>query len=657
MLNEFTEKINIETITDDASLLNSIRSFLSKHFHKDKNIALTFSIALLQCFIQNNYTGPSTPIDIYDIFSQDLTKKETINSLLIQSLTVLGQCAYELVDDPMYLVLSLLLLEQITEQPTLFGNTVDSDIALPVISSTETPGIIALAHWWRARALLVHLSLLPEATGYQPTVAATILQSIDLAHAVVKDLPATTSEEFKKCIYTIYYLENVKCSLAINHEHLCLPSLTKVMKLTNFQFVLTGARAKRTKFQERAHSSLIILAESSFNPQMPNLSSTKTSSPESFDLNSDLLLEKPQFESIGSEPLDEQIIKKQKIDSSNDQLLEDKLLPLALRQEYIPQSLQIIDPNNQPALSAYDSLQLLLRLYTIRQTSPAKDPLVEEELGALIGRIIYQTTGDRNWTIFSRSLWERSIVETTKAKTLERGLLQMQSLVEELGLKIQTRMIPQNNEEESVVPRLKYIHQLPFIPRWELDATLAEKYMSLGVLKSAVEIYERLQMWCETALCYAAVGDEKKAEELLCKRVRANPNDARAWSILGDIKQDPSLWEKSWDIGKYVNAKNSLGRYYYNPPASSGLTRNYNLTLKHLNDSLRRYPLNFETWYFYGCVALECNKMEVAAEAFSRCVSLDPTHAMAWSNLSAAYVELNKLKEASFQLFKTFHCM
>lgn len=110
-------------------------------------------------------------------------------------------------------------------------------------------------------------------------------------------------------------------------------------------------------------------------------------------------------------------------------------MPLALRQENIPKSLLDLNPNDQPTLSDYDNIQLLLRLYTIKNTTPAKDPLVEEELTALLSRILYQN-GEKNWSIFARSLWERSIIETTKAKTIERGLLQMQSLVEELDLKI-----------------------------------------------------------------------------------------------------------------------------------------------------------------------------------------------------------------------------
>ncbi|QLQ80894.1 hypothetical protein HG537_0E02490 [Torulaspora globosa] len=625
---------------DENDLLVSLREFVDEWFTNNESYALLFAIALLQTFIQNNYTGPLAAGNVQDLlFRQDDVPK-SVGRLAVSLLGSGGQSAYDLVKDPVCLILSLLMLEKLTKRGSSFANDFDTERDTCDISATSTPGLLAIAHWWYARALLARLSLLREPAGSGPAIASSIFSSIDLAHAITKDLPPEASTSLKSDLYTTFYLENVKCSLAINTEHLCLPSLTKVKKLTNFQFVLTGARAKRTKFQQKSFSGLIILAKSS---STTTVQESSDRNPDQIVLESDILLEKPHFEDIGSEPLDEQIVKKQKV-AESDALEEDKLLPVAIRQENIPAELRSLDPNEQPQLTGYDNVQLLLRLYVLRQTSPAKDPLVEEELGAIISRVIYQN-GRKDWTIFSRALWERSIVETCKAKTIERGLLQMQSLVEELGIKIQTRLIPSSHEAENN-ERLRYVHQLPFIPHWELEATLAEKFMSLGVLKSAVEIYERLQMACEAALCYAAVGDEKTAEEILLKRIEQQPKDARAYSILGDIRQDPDLWQKSWEIGKYVNAKNSLGKYYYNPPASSGLSRNYNLTLKHLNDSLRQYPLNFETWYFYGCVGLECGKFDVAAEAFSRCVSLDQTHAMAWSNLSAAYVELDKLKEA-----------
>lgn len=632
-----TSPLFIDENADELQVLQALQGFCTRF--SDAEDGLLFAIALLQTFIQNNYTGPCCLNEIKEIQG---AKQNTLVNLLSSG----GQAAYGLMESPLLLLLSLILFEQITQQPSiLYSDSADEEIEPPVVSPTETPSLLAVAHWWRVRALVTHLSLLSEPSGYQPAIIASLLGSIDLVHAITKYLPEDFPEMTKRNLYTIFYLESVKSSLAINTEHLCLPTLTKAKKLTNFEFVLTGARAIRTKFQQQAHSGLIILAQSSFQSLENEEGEPADTLPENFTLDSDLLLEKTHFESIGNGSLDEQIVKSRKLEGDKGAEEESKPLPVALCQEDIPPHLQALDPNEQPKLSNYDNIQLLLRLYVLRQISPAKNPMVEEELGAVIYRIIHQE-GPKNYSIFSRALWERSVIETLKAKTVERGLLQMQALVEELGLRIRTKLLLHSDNTENPASRLKYIHQLPLIPRWELDALLAEKYMSLGVLKSAVEIYERLHMACEAALCYAAVGDEKQAETIILERISENPEDARAVSILGDIRQDPNLWEQSWEIGKYVNAKNSLARYHYQPPPSSGLTKNLGAVLRHLNDSLRRYPLSFETWYFYGCVGLESGKMELAAEAFSRCVSLDPTHGASWSNLSAAYAELGKLKEA-----------
>lgn len=638
-----------KSFCNGQELFEFLNTELVKHF-PSKSDALLLAVALLQLFVQNNYTGPAASSSAHTVLHESNDSDGKAHALSVCLLSVFGQPAYELCDDAIYLVMSIILLEQITEQQSLFsgGNEGSGVVEIP---ASETPALVACAHWWRARALLVQLSLLPEPSGLQPIVVSSILGSVDLVYAISKELPSHLKSSLEKQLGVIYYLENVKCSLATNTEHLCLPSLTKVQKLTGLQFVLTGARAKRTKYQQEARSGLIILAKSS--PSSTNIEDEKDSlSPESFELNSDVLLERPIFQSIGDEPIDDQIVKRRKFDGEAG-LDEEKLLPVALRQEDIPLDLRELDPNEQPTLTNYDNAQLLLRLYVIRQTSPAQNPLVEEELSAILGRVLYQS-GKKNWTLFSRALWERSVVETTKAKTIERGLLQMQSLVEEMEIKIKTRMLPQGDVNEKVGSnvRMSLIHQLPFMPRWSLDAKLAEKYMSVGILRSAVDIYERLGMLCEAALCHAAVGDEKTAESILAKRIEDNEHDARALSILGDIRQDPNLWLKSWEIGKYVNAKNSLARYYYNPPSSSGLTKDYNACLKHLNESLSLFPLAFDTWYFYGCIGLECGKTDLAAEAFTRCVSLDDTHSLSWSNLSAAYIEQGKLKEAHSCLSK-----
>jgi len=618
------------------------------------------AIALLQSFIQVNYTGPSTSVSSSSLFFPNvdsaILQLDAINCISIE-----GQQAYDLIIDPLFLILSLVLFEKLLDisngysliswNPNVTLEQLSDVTSKQVEKDLLSNPIQASIQWWRARAIQVHLSVLSEPSDILTTIS-TILLNNSVPNALA---PAIDNNvQIQKHIQLIYFLESARGGLQSQTEHLSIPLLSKAKKLSELQLVLSGAKAKRTKFQTKHTASLIILAKSSKVSSIYDMESAEDR-PEGFDLESDVLLEKPKFESLEDLEIEDDgqaNVKRFKYNESNEPIDEEKLLPVAMRKESIPQELQVLDPNNQPILTDLDNIQLLLRMATIRQTTPAQNPLVEEELMALVSRILYATSNDgkrTNWSIFSRALWERSLLETNKAKTVERGILQMTSLVEEVGINVKLRVIPQAEDEGKISPvssRLRFIHQLPLLPQWTMNAKLAEKYMSLGVIKSAIEIYERLQLVCEAALCYAALDDEKTAESLLVERIKTHPQDARAISILGDIKQDPNLWMKAWEISRYSKAKVSLSKYYYNPPANSGLSKNIDLAIQHMYDALTISPLTFENWYFYGCCGLESEQYELASEAFTRCVTLDETSATAWSNLASAFIRQDKLKQA-----------
>ncbi|ODV96287.1 hypothetical protein PACTADRAFT_23552, partial [Pachysolen tannophilus NRRL Y-2460] len=632
------------------------------------NYILILAVVFLQMFIQLNFTGPSIKIDLRN-FNKIINKENDCR--LISLLSSLGQPAYSLIECPILIVLSIKLLEFLNKSPfsLLDHSGVDFKDTESLLAKSnieqnldkENDIFLASVQWWRSRALQVQISLIPE-----PTSTLTSFATLLLNPSVVSTLTNANPPDLAKKLLIIYYLEIARNGLNTLTEALAIPALAKAKKISGLNLVLTGCKAKRTKFQERAIASLIILANNeSFDFNDEELSAEN---PESFQLENDsVLLEKPIYELVGEEigELTGQIeFKRIKLDYSNLPMAEEnedtKLLPIAIKESLIPESLKNLDPNNQPRLNDLDMIQLFLRLVALRQTSPSNSSLVEEELMALVGRILYSPDGSVNWSIFSKALWERSILETNRTKTVERGVLQMQSLVEELGvLHVKSRIFSETEDQKASevisfdmakpLPsstRLRYIHQLPLLPRWAMDAKLAEKFMSLGVLKSALEIYERLEMWNEAALCYASVGDEAAALKILQQKLSENPNDARSWSIMGDIQQNPSFWIKSWEIGNYPNAKNSLAKYYYNPPKSSGLQRNLPEAIKHQYDSLTINPLSFQSWYFYGCLGLEAKNFELAAEAFTRCVSIDDESPHAWSNLASSLLQLDKLRPA-----------
>ncbi|RLV91474.1 Essential for maintenance of the cell wall protein 1 [Spathaspora sp. JA1] len=634
---------------------------LSKLLQQDKVSLHLLAICFLQLFIQANFTGPSVSISLQGELFGDVA---TVQSDSVRLLNLEGQQAYDLMQEPIYLILAELIFEKLLETPvelSLFNKNVTEhseklvDLIQTRSSQAKEDPIYGSIFWWKVRTLQVHLSVLSE----PPSIISTI-SGILLNNSIATSLtPSGSSDsELQRLVQIQLLLERARIHIHAQTEHSSITPLVQAKRISEFNFLLSGAKAKRTKFQKFHNSVLLVLAKS--NRTSIYDSETIKESPENFNLDSDLLLERPQFESLDDLELKiEPDTKRIKFDTSEEEQQEDKLLPIAIRQDDIPNDLKELDPNNQPPLSNIDNLQLLLRLTVLRQTSPAKDPLVEEELMALVSRVLYSTGGNVNWLIFSRSLWERSLLETEKSRTVERGILQMTSLIEEIGIKIKTKIIPEAmNEDPNAITaqRLRFIHQLPLLPQWSMDVKLAEKYMSLGILKSALDIYERLQLPVEAALCYAAVNNEPEAERILLERINTHPDDARAVSILGDIRQDPQLWLKAWEIGRYAKAKASLSKYYHDPPANSGLARNIDLSIQHMHDSLSAYPLSYENWFFYGCCGLESQQFELASEAFTRCVALDDTNSYAWSNLASALLKLDKSKPAFNALKRAIRC-
>ncbi|KAI3404310.2 hypothetical protein KGF56_002830 [Candida oxycetoniae] len=631
-----------------------------------------YAIAFLQLFVQVNFTGPPMSRIATEALWFPHVDEEQIQRDAVQALGFAGSQGYDLMQDPIHLIIAELILERLSDTPmelSIFSKSVveKSEDILSCVGAFSQQSEMDMSKaslcWWRARAYQVHASVLSD-----PASIISSICSILLNNQVINKIATGQQSEIEKLLRIQFSLEQSRVHIQAQTEHRAIDPLVEALKISGLELLLSGAKAKRTKFQKFYTSGLIVLAKSSQKTvyDEDDDSNTNNSSifePETFQMYSDILLEKPEYEGLDDLNMEiENESKKIKIDYDmlKINLEENKLLPIAMTQKDIPINLKELDPNNQPALNNIDVLQLLLRLIVIKQTAPMNDPLVNEELSALVERILYAQPGHLNWLLYSRALWERSLLETGRSKTVERGILQMTSLVEEMGLKIKSRLIPQEEEaadsNQQASLRLRFIHQLPLLPQWSMDVKLAEKYMSLGVVKSALEIYERLGLHCEAALCYAATDREHEAEKILVNRIKSNPNDARAISILGDIKQDPALWEKAWEISRYSKAKASLSHYYYSPPAGSGRSKNLELAISNMFECLSSNPLSYENWFFYGCCGLESGQFELASEAFTRCVSLDDSNSYAWSNLASALIKLNRTKPAFNALKKAIRC-
>lgn len=646
----------------------------------------------LESFLQSNVTGPPLAFDPEDVIFPKVyhASMADIRRQMFASLTVQGDAIYSL-----------------TPHVELFW------VAKTILSKD---GLCEGFNGRRARVRVNfwHQSLLSEPSDllrdeiYQD---AEILEGQLNSRFVFRGAGAESQFiEFlvEQAIIDTYYGDDVQARAY----------LAKAAKLRGFEFALTGALGKRTKFQDRDISQLVVLAKSGDevleeqSPQRGSGTVSPTDSPRCIGAHVNarkgghtelypLLSEAKRL--LGS-PNAELPNRPANIPLNDDTLLESihfappKLLPEILSDDRVlPPSLAALDPSAQSLLHPFDSIILLQIASSISNTSPS-DGLTREETLPYASRVL--EGGSSNWQVYTQALLVRSRIEGYRSRTAERGLLQLQALVDQVIVETSDntktcdisaddasldsrdshstasitprnprsdRPSPSTSGPSSFLPaaraselapveeRLKYVHQLHPPLRWELESELAARWVSMGGLKTALEIYERLQMHAEVALCLAATNNERKAigalrkllfqpcggnesddDDLVGRELDVLPSDApRLFCILGDLEDSPRHYERAWTVsnGRYARAQRSLGRYYVRK-------KNYPAAAAAYAKSLAVNRLNASTWFALGCVQLELEAFGSAVESFTRTVQLDAEDAEAWSNLAAALLRL-----------------
>ncbi|PMD18977.1 TPR-like protein [Hyaloscypha hepaticicola] len=443
--------------------------------------------------------------------------------------------------------------------------------------------------------------------------------------------------------------------------------------VSGFSYALSGALGKRTKFQQNDISQLVVFARSRESEKSSDglsdaMKDSKLSNggersgPTALDLNDDTLLESIEF------------AKSDKIDNSA-----------------LPPELKELRPDSQPQLKPLDQITLLTEA-TLKDTLSPLDKLNSEEILPYAVRVL--SDKPTNWQIYTQALLVRSRIESHRSRTQERSVLQLQVIVDQIIADTQeepspesdgvpeirvTQFLPRAKESESapVSERLKYIFQLNTPTRWEIETELAYAWSGAGSFVSALEIFKRLKLWAEVALCYHSVGQEDKARQIIRRQlffsskgaemdqygidaeevvkekwdgeIRPTPPHApRLWCILGDLDNDPTCWERSWTISKkrYARAQRSLGEYW-TKEGDLEKARDAYMAATIVNRQ------NNDTWSRLGDIDLRVGNWDGAVVAFQQSIMIDDTDAKTYSNLGSAllskHAEMMKLQKAQSQ--------
>ena len=458
------------------------------------------------------------------------------------------------------------------------------------------------AHWWIMRVWSVHLQLLAEAVP----VPSDVLDALDAmdADAHYADEPRLVGR---------LWVERGLLEHRVGNDRKALECFMRAARATGLRWEVTGALGRRTKFQQVDLSQLVLLAESAPDDRGET---PAVAVPETLALNDDTLLEQTEFTTSSS--------------SQHPSAPDSRLGHL--------------DPANQPALHPLDQCILLSLCLNVRNTSPAHG-LTTEQMAPYVARVI---SHPENWSVHTMALLLRSRLEAHRTRTVERSTLQLQALLDQMP-----------TADAPLPQRLLFLHSLPLPSKWELERELARRFMALGVVKSALEIFERLEMWEEAVGCWQAIEQRDTAlsvvrdllagrrEEADAVRARARAGDgalvvdaareARLWCLLGELEPQRARehFERAWEVSRGTSgrAMRSLGGYHFAREEHAEAARC-------LRRAVAINPLYARSWFVLGCACIRLEEWEGAREAFVRCVAIDEDDAESWNNLASVYLRM-----------------
>ncbi|RHZ68910.1 hypothetical protein Glove_292g34 [Diversispora epigaea] len=449
------------------------------------------------------------------------------------------------------------------------------------------------AHLWGQRILFIQQKILDDYSG---TLHDKILQYLKSTEIILPSL--NLDETILKDLYSRFYLEYGLVYTYYVQDSLSIDYFVKAQIKSGLNWKITGALGKRTKFQSFDVSQLLIVAKSieSEENNEKNLGSKKKDIPEDLSLNDDTLLEKIEFSKTSNETI----------------------------QDY-----NVIQ--NQGNLKIIDQCLLLAFCLNVKNTNPT-DGITTEQMVPFVTKVL---ENPNNWMVYTMALLLRSRLEKEKSRTVERSVLQLQALVDQFSLEL-----------SETKERIAYFYQILLPSKWDMERELASQYLSLGVVRSALQIFERLEMWEDVINCYIILEDENKAQTIINEQLKITPNSPKLYCLLGDVEKNPKHWEYAWKISNnhYARAMRSLGFYWYKK-------EKYHKSIECFEKALSINQIFENSWFIQGCAAMHVEEWEIASHAFLRTISISPENSEAWNNLGSVFLKRN-LKIEAFNAFQ-----
>lgn len=262
---------------------------------------------------------------------------------------------------------------------------------------------------------------------------------------------------------------------------------------------------------------------------------------------------------------------------------------------------------------------------------------MEEELRAYLTTLLYQDNGP--WAVRFSTLLANIKMEATHKRTVERSLKQCEDLMKLF-----------EGSPSSLSHRISMFFCSGLPPIWVTEVQLGNLMLSLGFVKTALDVFIRIHAWDEVIVCYNMLSLRHKAEEIIRQELEKNPTD-RLYCMLGDATDDISCYEQAWEFskGRSACAQRHWGSYLFSKKDYSG-------AMLHLQASLDINSLQELLWLKLGFCALELEDWPLAAKAYNRVTQLEPNGFESWNNLAKAYIKMGDKKRAHKILNESLKC-
>ncbi|KAG7173769.1 tetratricopeptide repeat protein 27-like [Homarus americanus] len=442
--------------------------------------------------------------------------------------------------------------------------------------------------WWCFRCSLLHQRVADERS---PQLYEVLLQALN----EVENNQQLVNISISRDLMALYHLEAGYLHLHYYDVGRAGDHFQKAAQALEIEIELSGALGKRTKWQEEDRPQLVAKVQYKgqplMNSELPGHNLLPSDLPKDVVLNDDTRLNRFKFK-------------------EQDQDVIPDLRP-------IEQS-------------------VILSTITYKRRSSAADLQLDQETKAYLAALLQHP---KNWCLQMSALLLRSRVEATESRAMERSLNQVEELVSAV-----------NRTEPSRYERLKLFSASLVLPQWELQQELAKMLMRLGCVKTALEVFERLQLWEDVITCYNELQMRQRSAEIVRGQLEKRETP-KLWCMLGDATDNIEHYKKAWELSghKSGRAQRSLGNFYY-------VRKDYSNAILHYEKSIEINKLQFPVWQRLAYCALQVEHWEKCAQAYRRCSVLEPDSFEVWNNMSQAYLKLDQKHRAWKALQEALRC-